>query len=65
VLGAQLVGREGAAKRVDVVAAALHAGLDVDDLAALDLAYAPPYSPVYDPLLVVAQAAQRELARVA
>jgi CoA-dependent NAD(P)H sulfur oxidoreductase len=60
LLGAQLVGHEGAAKRVDVVAAALHAGLTVDDLADLDLSYAPPYSPVYDPLLVAAQAAQRE-----
>jgi CoA-dependent NAD(P)H sulfur oxidoreductase len=60
LLGAQLVGREGAAKRVDVVAAALHAGLGVDDLADFDLSYAPPYAPVYDPLLVAAQAAQRE-----
>ncbi|MDT7600029.1 MAG: CoA-dependent sulfur oxidoreductase, partial [Pseudonocardiales bacterium] len=59
LLGAQLVGREGAAKRVDVVAAALHGGLSVDDLAAFDLSYAPPYSPVYDPLTVAAQAAQR------
>jgi NADPH-dependent 2,4-dienoyl-CoA reductase/sulfur reductase-like enzyme len=61
LLGAQLVGREGAAKRVDVIATALYAGLDVDDLAALDLSYAPPYSPVYDPLLIAAQAAQRSL----
>lgn len=59
LLGAQLVGTEGAAKRVDVVAAALHARLDLDDLADLDLSYAPPYAPVYDPLLAVAQAAQR------
>ncbi len=62
LLGAQLVGREGAAKRVDVVAAALHAELSVDDLVAFDLSYAPPYSPVYDPLIVAAQAAQQELA---
>ena len=61
LLGAQLVGREGAAKRVDVIATALYAGLSVDDLAALDLSYAPPYSPVYDPLLVAAQAAQRSI----
>ena len=59
LLGAQLVGREGAAKRIDVVAAALYAGLGVDDLAAFDLSYAPPYAPVYDPLLIAAQAAQR------
>ncbi|MDT7639746.1 MAG: hypothetical protein QOC83_4034, partial [Pseudonocardiales bacterium] len=36
-----------------------HGGLSVDDLAAFDLSYAPPYSPVYDPLTVAAQAAQR------
>lgn len=59
--GAQLVGREGAATRVDVVAAALHAGLGVTDLGELDLAYAPPYAPVYDPLLIAAQAAERAL----
>lgn len=59
LLGGQLVGVDGAAQRVDVLAAALYAGLTVDDLAALDLAYAPPYSPVYDPLTQVAQRAQR------
>lgn len=61
LLGAQLVGREGAAKRVDVVAAALHAGMTVSDLLALDLSYAPPYAPVYDPLLIAAQAATAEV----
>jgi CoA-dependent NAD(P)H sulfur oxidoreductase len=64
LLGAQLVGREGAAKRVDVVAAALHADLTVADLLAFDLSYAPPYSPVYDPLLIAAQAADRALEAV-
>jgi NADPH-dependent 2,4-dienoyl-CoA reductase/sulfur reductase-like enzyme len=64
LLGAQLVGREGAAQRIDVVAAALHAGMSVQDLGALDLAYAPPYSPVYDPLLIAAQAAERALEAV-
>ena len=64
VLGAQLVGREGAAKRVDVVAAALHTGMTVGDMAALDLSYAPPYAPVYDPLLIAAQAAERALETV-
>lgn len=61
LLGAQLVGREGAALRVDVIATALYAGLSVDDLAELDLSYAPPYAPVYDPLLIAAQAAQRSI----
>ncbi len=61
LLGGQLVGREGAASRVDVLATALHAGLDVHDLARLDLAYAPPFAPVYDPLIIAAQAAERAL----
>lgn len=64
LLGAQMVGREGAAKRIDVVAAALHAGMSVADLLALDLSYAPPYAPVYDPLLIAAQAADRLLEAV-
>lgn len=57
LLGAQMVGSEGVAKRIDVVAAALQAGFDVDDLSALDLSYAPPYAPVYEPVLLAAQAA--------
>jgi NADPH-dependent 2,4-dienoyl-CoA reductase/sulfur reductase-like enzyme len=57
LLGAQMVGAEGVAKRIDVVAAALQAGFDVDDLGALDLSYAPPYAPVYEPVLLAAQAA--------
>ncbi|MGE3287622.1 MAG: FAD-dependent oxidoreductase [Pseudonocardia sp.] len=61
LLGAQMVGREGAAKRIDVVAAALQAGMTVADLLGLDLSYAPPFAPVYDPLLIAAQAADRTL----
>ncbi len=65
LLGAQLVGREGVAKRLDVVATALHAGFGLDELAGLDLSYAPPYAPVWDPILVAAQAAGRPAARAA
>jgi CoA-dependent NAD(P)H sulfur oxidoreductase len=54
LLGGQLAGREGVAKRIDVLATALHAGLTVTDLAALDLSYAPPFAPVYDPVLAAA-----------
>lgn len=57
LLGAQMVGAEGVAKRIDVVAAALQAGFHVDDLADLDLSYAPPYAPVYEPVLLAAQRA--------
>jgi NADPH-dependent 2,4-dienoyl-CoA reductase/sulfur reductase-like enzyme len=54
LLGGQLAGEEGAAKRIDVLATALHAGLALTDLAALDLSYAPPFAPVYDPVLAAA-----------
>lgn len=50
VLGAQIVGYEGVEKRIDVIATAIHAGMTVEDLAELDLAYAPPYSSAKDPV---------------
>lgn len=59
LLGGQLVGREGVAKRVDTIAAALHQGWTVDELAELDLSYAPPFAPVWDPILVAANLARR------
>jgi NADPH-dependent 2,4-dienoyl-CoA reductase/sulfur reductase-like enzyme len=65
LLGGQLAGREGAAKRVDVLATALHAGLTVADLAVLDLSYAPPFAPVYDPVLAAAIKAARPAADTA
>jgi NADPH-dependent 2,4-dienoyl-CoA reductase/sulfur reductase-like enzyme len=54
LLGGQIVGRKGVAKRVDVLAAALHNQMTVDELRRLDLSYAPPYAPVWDPILVAA-----------
>ncbi|GAA2328725.1 FAD-dependent oxidoreductase [Streptomyces kunmingensis] len=57
LLGMQIVGREGAAKRVDVAAVALTAGMTVEQMTALDLGYAPPFSPVWDPVLVAARKA--------
>lgn len=50
LLGAQIVGYEGADKRIDVLAAAIHAGLKATQLKDLDLAYAPPYSSAKDPV---------------
>lgn len=55
LLGGQIVGVEGAAKRIDVLAACVWTGVPVMELELLDLAYAPPFSPVYDPLLVAAR----------
>jgi CoA-dependent NAD(P)H sulfur oxidoreductase len=59
LLGGQLVGREGVSKRIDTIAAALHGGWTVDELADLDMSYAPPFSPVWDPILVAANLARR------
>ncbi len=59
LLGGQIVGTEGAATRIDVLALAVWNEMAVDELALLDLAYAPPYSGVYDPLLVAAHAAAK------
>ena len=59
LLGGQLVGREGVAKRVDVVAAALHAGATADELSRYDLSYAPPFAPVWDPVLLAAREAAK------
>ena len=61
LLGGQIVGTEGAAKRIDVLAACIWTGMAVDELELLDLSYAPPYSGVYDPLLVAARAATKVL----
>ncbi|HEX6185844.1 MAG TPA: FAD-dependent oxidoreductase [Pyrinomonadaceae bacterium] len=58
LLGAQMVGREGVAQRVDVYAAALHAGLRVEDVERLDLAYAPPFAPTIDPIIRAAHRAR-------
>jgi NADPH-dependent 2,4-dienoyl-CoA reductase/sulfur reductase-like enzyme len=61
LLGVQIVGGPGAAKRVDVVAAALAGKLTVEDLVGLDLAYAPPFSPLWDPVQVAARDLLRQL----
>ncbi|WP_254762868.1 FAD-dependent oxidoreductase [Natrinema marinum] len=54
LLGGSVVGREGA-KRIDTVATALNAGMTVPELQTADLAYAPPFSPVWDPILTAAK----------
>ncbi len=50
VLGAQIVGYDGVDKRLDVLAAAIRAGMSVYDLQELELSYAPPYSSAKDPV---------------
>jgi len=61
LLGGQIVGKEGAAKRIDILATALHAGFTLDEMINLDLSYAPPYSPVWDPVVIAARQALKQL----
>jgi NADPH-dependent 2,4-dienoyl-CoA reductase/sulfur reductase-like enzyme/rhodanese-related sulfurtransferase len=61
LLGAQAFGESGVEKRIDIAATALAARMTVDDLAELDLAYAPPFSSANDPLNMAAFVAQNEL----
>jgi NADPH-dependent 2,4-dienoyl-CoA reductase/sulfur reductase-like enzyme len=61
LLGGQIVGEEGAAKRVDVVAVALHARFTAQDLVDADLSYAPPFSPLWDPVASAARDLLRRL----
>ncbi len=55
LLGGSVIGDDGAAGRINVLAAALQSRLRVEDFETLDLAYSPPFSPVWDPLLIAAQ----------
>ncbi len=55
LLGAQIVGGTGAAMRINILATALQARMTIDDVASLDLAYAPPFSTVWDPVLLAAR----------
>ena len=50
ILGAQIIGTDGADKRIDVIATAIRANMTATDLTELDLAYAPPYSSAKDPV---------------
>jgi NADPH-dependent 2,4-dienoyl-CoA reductase/sulfur reductase-like enzyme len=61
LLGAQIVGEEGAAKRIDVAAMAITAGLTAEQLIEADLSYAPPFSPVWDPVATAARQVARLL----
>jgi len=59
LLGAQMIGREGVAHRIDVMAAALHGGMTAEDVYHLDLGYAPPFAPAWDPILIAANKARK------
>ena len=55
VLGGQIVGGAGSAKRIDTLATAITASMTVEDLVHLDLGYSPPFSPVWDPIATAAR----------
>ncbi len=54
LLGAEMIGKEGVAKRIDIVAAALYSGLSVEDMTGIDYSYSPPFAPTWEPILVAA-----------
>ncbi|MGC8604567.1 MAG: FAD-dependent oxidoreductase [Desulfomonilaceae bacterium] len=61
LLGGSMVGKEGVAHRIDAIAVALHAGMTVERFFQCDMAYAPPFSPVWDPMLTAANQLLKKL----
>lgn len=61
LLGVQIVGGRGSAKRIDVAATALHANFTLEDLLYLDLSYAPPFAGVWDPMVIAARMALKNM----
>jgi len=61
VLGGWVAGELGVETRINVIAAAIHNEMRLDEFAYLDLAYAPPFAPVWDPVLVAAQQLEKKL----
>jgi len=61
LLGAQMAGHEGVSKRLDVFATAITAKMTVYQIGRLDLSYAPPFAPVYDPIIIAADELQKKL----
>ncbi|HEY5997134.1 MAG TPA: FAD-dependent oxidoreductase [Candidatus Deferrimicrobiaceae bacterium] len=59
LLGAQMIGQDVVAKRLDVFATAIYKGMTVFEIAELDLSYSPLYSPVWDPILIAANQAAK------
>lgn len=65
LLGAQIVGAENSAKRIDALAIALWNHMTVEEMSGLDLSYAPPFAPVWDPILIAARKAAEAVERAA
>jgi pyruvate/2-oxoglutarate dehydrogenase complex dihydrolipoamide dehydrogenase (E3) component len=63
IIGGEVAGTDGAALRMNVIAAAVTARMRIEQVAYLDLGYAPPFSPVWDPVNAAAQKLMREISR--
>jgi NADPH-dependent 2,4-dienoyl-CoA reductase/sulfur reductase-like enzyme len=63
LLGAQMAGKEGVARRVNALAVALHQRMTIDEISRLDFAYAPPFSSTFDPILIAAEQAAKKIQR--
>ena len=61
LLGAQGIGSESIAGRINVLATAITCGMTVEEINELDLVYAPPAAPVYDPILIAANQAMKKI----
>ncbi len=61
LLGAQQIASEGVQRRINVYATCLTAGMTLDEISSLDLAYAPPLAPVHDPILISATVGLKDL----
>ena len=61
ILGGSVIGEDGAAGRINVIASAVQTRMRVDDFEQLDLAYSPPFTPAWDPLLIAAQQLMKDL----
>ena len=61
LLGAQGIGSESIAGRINVLATAITCGMTVEAVNELDLVYAPPVAPVYDPILIAASQAVKKV----
>jgi NADPH-dependent 2,4-dienoyl-CoA reductase/sulfur reductase-like enzyme len=62
LVGGSVIGEDGAAGRINVIATALQTRMRVDEFEQLDLAYSPPFAPVWDPILIAAQQLMKALA---
>ncbi len=62
IIGAQITGGRGSGKRIDILSLALYNEMEIEKMKDMDMAYAPPFAPVWDPVLIAVNALAKELA---